>query len=688
MTQDNTIITSSTNPRYYHVILVLIILVTIGIRLSAINRTVRLDEARSMHDYAQSLPSEFLFDFSDTNNHFFNTLIMHIQYRLLGNDEDWKIRVHVLVVGTLVTIATYYVGKELYDADVGIMASALSSVMYLLVEFSINARGYIIIVLIYLLMIILINRLITRASWLGWLTIGILSALGFFVSPIFLYSMGTLGLWMVLSIWFKNTGQHRRRVFVCFVGAMILGAILTVSFYAVVVTSSYTSTTQLSQSNIVRYTTAYPSNYFFTNTLPTALKTLFDIGHTGMSFPIIIMCVVGAFYAIVTQHKISMTHASLPLAIVLWLSLQIVIQRTFILERTFTFLMPIYAIWIAVGWLNLSQMITKRHISRLPTVIIMSSLIMSSVGYQIVTQGTMFTSILTGSMPYGRYAVNKIPGLLEPEEPLYLQGRFIEVLDYYYRRDGIDVAMLPLKTWIDGSFIDNLDAGKSLYFLDEHNVRIAPFLEVHEIEMPDQNLVLEPIKPVTDYYFLYKLKRIPPTLKEITNVEQVDTFWFANQQKVSFTVDDTQTLTFDMYADDWKLFRYRYGRHWQDYQLSLRVNITETSDEYEELRIHFREAGGSSYLFELNVAADGLIGFRLDEGESSSNFLTSAPYAIELNNWYNIMVEAHGDRLTAFIDGEQVLEVNDATLSHGTIAFLASPDAKVQITDIRIEQYD
>ena len=164
------------HPRTYHLALLLIIALTIGMRLSAINRTVRLDEGRSLQAYAMRPISEFLLDFSDTNNHFLNTVMLHIQYRLLGDDEDWKLRVHVFVIGIFVTIATFYTSKELYDANVGILASALSSVMYLLIEFSVNARGYIHITLIYLLLIIAINRMRTQASLRGWITIGMLSS--------------------------------------------------------------------------------------------------------------------------------------------------------------------------------------------------------------------------------------------------------------------------------------------------------------------------------------------------------------------------------------------------------------------------------------------------------------------------------------------------------------------------------
>jgi hypothetical protein len=690
MEQDNTIFSPSIDPRFYPVVLLLIVILTMGIRLSAINRTVRWDEGRNLQQYAQRPLSEFLFDFSDTNNHFMNTLMLHIQYRLLGNDEDWKIRVHVFVIGVLVTIATYYAGKELYDADVGLMASALSSVIYMLVEFSINARGYIIITLIYLLMIILINRLKTQTNRRGWIAISVLSALGFFVSPAFLYSMGTLGVWMLLSILFENKGQHRRRVFIYFVGSMILGGILTLLYYIPVLYFTYRTSTEFNDSYIYRLAQPLTGRDFFTGVVPEVAGEMFELVHTGMTQPLIVMSVLGLLSAIIFHYKIGKNRVPLFAAIILWLTIQLSVQQTYIIERTFTFLMPVYVILIAAGWIALVRVVTLRRIPRILIAIIMSVVMVIPIGYQLVSRELLFNAWLTASMPYGREVVDVLPDFIESVEPdkiFLLKERYVRVLNYYFSRDGIHVSMKGINRR-DDLFFEDWEVGESRYLIDGHYTRFSTLMKSHLIELPDPNFVIEPLMELSDHYYLYEVKRTPPTLKTITDIEQVELFWFVGEQGVSYEIDDDQNLIFDMYGDRWKILRYPQGDYWQDYRLSTRIKITETSYDFEELLINFRDNGESHYSLGLKASddsSDGFIGLRVDVNGTFLGYFSTAIVDLELNRWYDIAIDIEENIFTVFIDGEQVLQGNDLLLTKGSIGFLSSPDAKVQLSDIRLD---
>jgi hypothetical protein len=668
-------------PRIYHIILFLIVCLAVGVRLSAINRTMRWDEGRTFQQFAQRPPSEFLLDYSDPNNHFLNSLMMHIQYRLLGDDEDWKLRVHVLVIGVLVTIATYYTGKEIYDADVGLMASALSSVMYMLVEFSINARGYIAITLIFLLLIILINRMKTQANRRGWLTIGCLSALGFFVSPAFLYAIGTLGLWMILSILLENKGEHRRRILSYFVGAMVLGGVLTLIIYLPALIVTYGTVSALNQGDMIQYTR--PVEDFFATILPTAAKEVFELMHTGMSPWLIFVSVVGMFIAMIFHNKLSKNRFPLFLAIPLWLGIQLSIQQTVIFERVFTFLTPIYAILISAGLISTARFLTRYRIKNVLLSSFLSMVLILPIAYQLVNQELLFTAWVTASMPYGRDVLEELQGMNSVHDIL-TESRYARVLEYYIRRDSLD---FPLTGLTDKGVFENWDEGQSYYFVGGIFLRFSTIIDYHDIQLPDHNFVFEPIQPLTEHYYLYKIKRIPPTLKEITSLEQVDVFWFINPQKILYSIKN-QSLEFNMFADQWKLFWYRYGKHWQDYDLSMRIKITEPSENFEDLLIQFRNADESNYSLGLNIGAgidEGLIGFRLDVDNTYLGYLDFTPYSLVLNQWYDITIEVENDTFTAFIDGDQVLQTSDNIIKQGAIGFKAPPDAKVQIADIRLE---
>lgn len=687
MEHNNTTSTPSNNTRYYHILLLLIVVLAAGIRLSAINRTVRWDEGRNLQQFAQRLPVEFLFDFSDTNNHFLNSLMMHIQYRILGNDDDWKIRVHVFIVGLLVIIATFHAGKELYDADVGLMAAALSSVLYLLVEFSINARGYIIITLIYLLMIILINRMIKQSNRRGWIGIGVLSALGFYVSPIFLYSMGTLGVWMVLSILFENRGNQRRRNFTYFAGSMVLGALLTVMYYIPLFMRSYGSSTEFSDSYVYRLTQPLENRDFLTETIPQVAQTVIELVHTGMTLPIIAMTLTGLVIAIVFHCKIGTNRIPLPPAIVVWLTAQILIQQSYIVERSFTFLMPIYAILVAAGLIALVRFLTLRRIPRLPIAITLSLIMTLSIGYELVRNNTLFNAWITASMPYGGDVADLLPEILDEDDTVMLQARYVAVLNYYFKRDGIDVTMFAIDRR-DNALLENWELGESRYLIDGDYLRFSDIMEDHSIALPDQNFVFEPVMELTDNYYLFEVTRTQPEIKAIIDAEQVELFWYVGNQSVSYKLDEAQMLTFVLDGDTWKNFHYRYGDFWQDYRLSARIKIEEPSYDFEDLLIQFRNTDDSHYSLGLKVSSesgDGFLGLRLDFNGDLLGYFATTTVPLELNQWYDIAIDVDGDTFTIFIDDEQMLQANDLVLQQGAIGFLAPPDSTIQITDISLD---
>jgi uncharacterized membrane protein len=690
MNQDNTIITPSINSRSYHVVLLLIVILAMGIRLSAINRIVRLDEARNMQQFAQRTPSEFLFDFSDTNNHFLNTLMLHIQYRLLGNDEDWKIRVHVFVIGILVTIATYYTGKELYDADVGLMASALSSVMFMLVEFSISARGYIIITLIYLVLIILINRMKTQANRRGWLIIGLLSGLGFLVSLAFLYPMGTLVVWAAVSILIENKGQLRRRIFLYFTGSMILGALLTAVYYILALVITFDSWEEFNTSYIMELAQSLDYQYLVSVIIPKTARVVFWYTHMGMSSLIIMMCVFGVFIATIFHYKLSKNRFPIIVATVVSVSVQILVQQSDIFQRVFTFLTPIYAILIAAGLITLVRFVTRDRISQFYIAIFLSLIMCVPITYQLISQEVLPHAGITGYMRNADGIAKMIQETLEPGDYLLSDFTSAKLVGYYLWRNNSDIKV-NIHMLLDKEYFTRWKLGGTRYVVDKPNITLLSLVNQWGNLITEDEITFEPVTALTDQIYLYSLT-IPPALPSMPTIfdtnEEVEEHWYVGKQNISYDINEDQILTFDMFGDSWKIARYRYGGLWQDYRLATRIKITETSYDFEDLLIRFRENDESYYGLGIKVgddSNDGFIGLRLEIDGIFLGYFSTAVVDLELNRWYDITVDIEGDTFTVYIGGEQVLQGNDSRLARGTISFLSPPDAKVQITNIRLE---
>jgi len=113
-----------------------------GIRLWFINVPMDYDEAYSFLNYARRPLYQALSDYNSTNNHLLNTLGMHVAYRVFGQ-QDWALRLHVLAAGVVLVGATYAFARRVCGPDVALTAAAWAAVSDVLVNYSVNARGYI-----------------------------------------------------------------------------------------------------------------------------------------------------------------------------------------------------------------------------------------------------------------------------------------------------------------------------------------------------------------------------------------------------------------------------------------------------------------------------------------------------------------------------------------------------------------
>jgi hypothetical protein len=350
--------------------------------------------------------------------------------------------------------------------------------------------------------------------------------------------------------------------------------------------------------------------------------------------------------------------------------------------------MPIYAILIAVGLISLICWLTHYRLSRLLIAVVLSLILVIPTTYQLISQRTLIQSLETGYMVDGDKVAKMLYDMLEPHDYIFGSMLNIAVLDYYRLRDDTDFQLI-MYDFIDEDDFEGWQLGGGIrYIIDEHDITFLSLVDRYDIwaKLLEQTFVFEPLMSLTDQYYLYEIS-IPPTVMNISEIEKIDQVWFVGKQGVSYDTDD-QMLTFDMHGDHWKILRYREQGRWEDYRLSARVKITETSEQFEELLIRFRESGKSSYSLAINISDEsegGGIGFRKDLDETFLGYFSSVPYTIDLNRWYDIVIDIEGDTFTVFIDGEQILQSSDLLFTQGTFGFLSPPDARVQIADIYLD---
>jgi len=155
-------------PPLHVVALALILAGGVALRVAFMWEPMRYDEAWSFTVFAIGPWRTVTLNYAQANNHVLNTILMHSTWRVFG-DGLWVIRGPVFVAGSLVPLAAYAAVRRLRDSNAALWAAALTATSAPLIDFSVNARGYIwqTACVALLVPLILAGR---RGGWAGALT--------------------------------------------------------------------------------------------------------------------------------------------------------------------------------------------------------------------------------------------------------------------------------------------------------------------------------------------------------------------------------------------------------------------------------------------------------------------------------------------------------------------------------------
>lgn len=171
------------------------------------------DEAYTFSVFAVQPLRLGLSDYHYPNNHLFHTLLVHLSYRLFG-PHIWAIRLPALVAGILLAPAGYLLARRLYDRHSGLLAGAAIAAAPVLIDYSVNARGYTLLALFTILALILAVELSRQDNLAWWGLLALIGGLGLYTVPVFVYSLALVYSWLGLTwlIGRLGPGQSRPRL--------------------------------------------------------------------------------------------------------------------------------------------------------------------------------------------------------------------------------------------------------------------------------------------------------------------------------------------------------------------------------------------------------------------------------------------------------------------------------------------
>jgi hypothetical protein len=187
--------------------LLFLFLVGSGIRVYFLFDPMRFDETYTFVHFAGKPLCIGLTDYHSSNNHPLHTLLVHACYLLLGN-KPWVVRLPALAAGILIMPAAYAAIRMFYNKDAALMTLGLAAVSSKLVEYSVNARGYTLLCLMFLLILTLAGNLRQSLDWRAWLLFALLSALGAYTAPLMLLPFGVVVIWLFLSIMLEKAAPR------------------------------------------------------------------------------------------------------------------------------------------------------------------------------------------------------------------------------------------------------------------------------------------------------------------------------------------------------------------------------------------------------------------------------------------------------------------------------------------------
>lgn len=182
------------------------------------------DEVFTVTEFASHSPLFFLTRYTHANNHVFHTLLVWI-VRTFAGQRLWAIRIPALVAGVAVLYAVYLLARRLSGETAASIAVALAAGATPLVEYSVQARGYTLMTLAFLLLYLIDD---------DRLRAGIL-ALGAWTVPTMLYAAAAWALWALA------TERNWRRVTFVAVWGSAIAFVLYLPIIVVTGTESLTS---------------------------------------------------------------------------------------------------------------------------------------------------------------------------------------------------------------------------------------------------------------------------------------------------------------------------------------------------------------------------------------------------------------------------------------------------------------
>lgn len=420
-----------------YIVLLLGVLTLIGVflRLLDLNKYIAYDEAYTFIHFASRPFKHILADYSAPNNHIFHTILVGIAYRLFGGDA-WVLRLPAFLAGILIIPAMYTTARRFFSSYQALAAAGLVAVIPLFINYSVNGRGYTMLVLFALLLANFAAILVTQESKPALIAFIITAALGFYTIPIFLYPMAGVSLWVAATyLSMKEPRQKKLRRLGVFLGACGAAGLLTLLLYSPVILFG-SGLSSIIGNEIVK---SLSWSTFVENLDPRMLKA-WNKWMIGIGPAVEYIFLVGFLVSLLFYRKVSNQRLPLQLFLALAVAVLLVLQRVSPLPRIWIYLEAFYLLFAAAGlvWLvHLAlQSVTSPALAERILSAVIPLIFLGAFASMIISRAQNPVFLDRDLLPEA-YAADYLAEHLQPEDTIVATGPVDIQAAYYLSLHGI-----------------------------------------------------------------------------------------------------------------------------------------------------------------------------------------------------------------------------------------------------------
>ncbi|QDT31812.1 glycosyltransferase family 39 protein [Thalassoglobus polymorphus] len=427
-----------TFPRLLPVPLLLLMGLGAFVRFKFLNQPMRYDESYTYLEYINRAP-QYLFLYSDPNNHVGHTLLVKLSTLIFGSSPI-GLRLPAFLAGLCSIPVGFHVAKRMLSQNAGYLFAALIALFPYFILFDTNGRGYSLVVLLSLIQILLSLR--SDQELPSPLLFAFVTACGLFVMPSYLFFAAGIVLWLiVVRIVINGPSLDLLKRFLvrysvaCLLMAFVLYSpvILVSDGISPIVANRFVESLSWGE-----FASRLPSHL-----AETVQKMSRGIPTVGLA--LFVLCfLIGTIASI---RKRDWQAALFFPTVVLGGLVVLILKRAIPFDRTWIFLLPIFLLQVANGFVECLTMLRKSPERTIQLVQVVSFMLVLGMSFFLIRNDVITKFEDTGSYPEAEDLAKLLVEWDHSGESIGMSDPLLSVpVNYYLAQLGVESISVAEKT--------------------------------------------------------------------------------------------------------------------------------------------------------------------------------------------------------------------------------------------------